>query len=206
MSEPESTADRVDSPLDGLRHWSIHDERIDFRSEAYAVRTTHGWIAIDPLPLTPKGLDALGPVAAVLLTGAFHQRAAWSFRRRFGLPVWIPAGARRLVEAADRVYEEGPLLGGLTAYASWGPSNPHAVLAADLPYGRRALFCGDLLVREGEGRFRLVEETYLQDARRTRESVRRLRDLEADLLCPAHGAPAPGPLARYVDEALGSEN
>ena len=61
MSEPTRRADRIDSWLPGIRHWSIHDDRLDFRSDAYAVADARGWVLIDPLPLEKEALLRLGP-------------------------------------------------------------------------------------------------------------------------------------------------
>ena len=38
MSEPKSRARRVQGIAPGVLHWTFHDDRIDFRSDAYAVR------------------------------------------------------------------------------------------------------------------------------------------------------------------------
>ena len=128
MSEPTRRADRIDSLMSGIRHWSVHDDRLDFRSDAYAVADARGWVLIDPLPLEEEALLNLGPVQAICITGAFHQRAAWTLRERLGVPVHAPLGGQGLVQSADRSYDDGERLpGSLVAHHRPGPTDPHHV-------------------------------------------------------------------------------
>ncbi|MCP3982551.1 MAG: MBL fold metallo-hydrolase [bacterium] len=187
MAEPKTIADRLNELAPGLRHWTIHDERIDFRSEAYAVRSSDGTVLVDPLPLAPRAARALDSVEAACITGAFHQRSAWSFRRRTGCEVWAPADAPGLDERPDREYGDGEHLpGGLKAHDLPGPTVPHFVLSHA---ASGALFLADLLMRVGDGGLRLVPEEHHDDPARTRRSVERLSAIPARWLCPAHGAP-----------------
>ena len=104
MSEPKTKASELCEIVPGILHWTIHDERIDFRSEAYALMTPAGTVVIDPLPLTDEAFRTLGSISAIYLTGAFHQRAAWSFRERCGAPILVPQGAVRLDGEPDGHY------------------------------------------------------------------------------------------------------
>ena len=177
--------------MPGIRHWTIHDERIDFRSESYAVEVDGRWVLIDPLPLAETALERFGPVAAIWLTGGFHQRAAWRLRQRFRVPVHVPIGAQGLDERPDWEYTDGARIGkGLVALHRPGPTAPHYVFLLEREGGRAALFCADLLMRAGDGPFAFVPDEHQDDPAGTRESVRRLLELDVDLLCPAHGEPA----------------
>ena len=182
MSEPRTQSERITELPDGAIHWSIHDERIDFRSEAYAVPGVHGWVLIDPLPVTPALRAKLGTIEAICLTGGFHQRAAWSF----DAAVWAPVGAEGLEGEPSLYYEPGALLpGALKAMASVGPNNPHALFL----WQERALFCGDLVMRDGDGPFRLVPERYRRDPAGLAASVQEISGWDLERLYPAHGAP-----------------
>lgn len=202
MSEPAARADRVEPLLAGVLHWSVHDERIDFRSDAYAVDSACGRVLIDPLPLTEAALASLGDVEAICVTGAFHQRAAWTLRERLQVPVHAPSGGVNLVQPADESYGDDALLpGGLRALRRPGPTGPHYVLLWERD-GARTLFIADLLMRADDEPLRFVPDEHQDDPRLTRKSVRELLDLKADHLCPAHGRPVVGGAAQALRVAL----
>ena len=98
MSVPKTFANRIHELEPGILHWSIHDERIDSRSDSYAIDLAGGSVVIDPLPIEEPFFLRIGHVKAILLTGGFHQRAAWDFppstRRPGPRPEGRP-GARR---------------------------------------------------------------------------------------------------------------
>ena len=102
MSEPTTFADRIEMPLPGLLHWTLQDDRINFRADAYGLATPDGVVLIDPLPLSESALsESLDAVAAICLTEGQHQRSAWRYRKRFGAPVHAPEGAHALDESPD---------------------------------------------------------------------------------------------------------
>jgi glyoxylase-like metal-dependent hydrolase (beta-lactamase superfamily II) len=187
LSESVTRARALDRPLPGLIHWWVHDERIDFRSDAYAVESDLGAVLIDPLPLTDSALVELGSVAAICITAGCHQRSAFSLRRRLAVPLWAPAGAARLDEAADVAFDSGASLpGGLQALLLPGPSNPHHIFLKRLG-GDLAVFSGDMLITDGNGGLRPPSDEHHEDLAASRAGVRHLETLAPDFLCPAHG-------------------
>src|SRR2546422_2459941 len=70
MPEPTGTAKLAGEILPGVYHFTMHDDRIDFQSDSYAVIKKGKAILIDPLPMAKKELKKLGPVAAICLTGS----------------------------------------------------------------------------------------------------------------------------------------
>ncbi|MBA7595015.1 MAG: MBL fold metallo-hydrolase [Calditrichaeota bacterium] len=206
MSEPKTKADRIQLLNPWLYHWMVSDDRIDnFRSDAYAVLTPEGKVLIDPLPLTDEALAEIGKVAAICLTGSQHQRSAWRYRKTLGVPVYAPEGADELEEEPDESYRDGDSLpGGFKAIQTPGLSSGFALLM-ETEGGSGALFCGDLLVREGEGPFQLLPDEYLDDPAAARESARRLAQLQVEILCPAHGAPCLTGCGQAIQEALEGE-
>jgi glyoxylase-like metal-dependent hydrolase (beta-lactamase superfamily II) len=203
MSEPRTRAETLVTIGAGLDHWTILDERIDFRSEAYAVGHADGTVLIDPLPLSDELARSLEPVQAIVITGGFHQRACWTARRLYGAPVYAPAGADGLDEAPDESYEDGAILpGGLRALERPGPTNPHFALTLSLPGDTLVVFAADLLMRGADGPFAFVPDDHQDDPARSRDSVRRLLTLSPDTLCPAHGAPSIGSATARIREAL----
>ena len=191
LSEPASKADRIHLLSPWLYHWWVHDDRIDgFRSEAYAVLTPDGKVLIDPLPLAPKALAGLGPVAAICLTQRNHQRSAWAYRRLLRVPVYVPEGDYALEEEPDQSFGAGQRLPGpLTAVATTGLPHGFSLLVAT-DQGSGALFCGDLITCDEGGPYRLpVQPGFIVPAE-AREGLKRLAELPAETLCPAHGAPS----------------
>lgn len=200
MSEPRAHAKRIQEISPGIFHWSVHDDRIDYRSDAYALRADEGTVLVDPLPIDASLVSNLGDVAAICLTGGFHQRAAWRYRRVFGAPVWAPEASRGLEEKADHFYESDERLpGGLVALHAPGPAHLHFVFLLERPDHRAALFSADLLIRRTtDDPFGFVPDPLQDNPGRTRESVEALLEVDADALYPAHGAP----LLRGAHEAM----
>lgn len=190
MSEPKEIAGQARPVVPGVLHWTVHDDRVDVRSDAYAV-VGAGTVLIDPLPLAEEALAALTDVQAICLTKSSHQRSAWRYRKRFGARVYAPQGSEDLEESPDAFYGDGDVLpGGLLAFHAPGPAKACYALLLERREGG-VLFCGDVLIRpsEAEG-FRFVTDDYQEEPARTRESARRLETLKFATLCSAHGAPA----------------
>jgi len=203
MSEPRTRARAIRRLAPGLLHWTIRDERIRFRSDAYAVGGRDGRVLIDPLPLTGKALSRLGVVAAICLTGSCHQRSAWRYRRRFGAPVYAPRGSRGLDERPDRLYGRGARLpGGLVAIHAPGPTRVH--FALHLARGRGALFCADVLMRRGKG-LGFVPDEHQDDPPRTRRTAAAFLKRRFAALCCAHGAPIVGGARMAIRRALAAD-
>jgi Metallo-beta-lactamase superfamily len=184
LSEPRETASEVREVASGLFHWSIHDDRIDFVSDAYALAAGGRVVLIDPLPVAGDSLRRLGKVAAICLTCGSHQRSAWRYRGEFGAPVYAPALAREIDEEPDDRYGDGDRLpGGLRALFTPGAgTTQHTLVHED---GPAVAFCPDLLVRPGgEGALARVEE---YDTEKARQSLERLLELQFSFLCLAHG-------------------
>lgn len=187
MSEPKNRADRIDRVRPGILNWHVLDDRIEFRSDAYAVVRGGRAVLIDPLPLTARSLEELGTVEAICLTGSCHQRSAWRYRKHFGVKVHAPEGSEGLEEQPDALYRDGDRLpGDLVAVHAPGPTGRHYAL--HLETGDGTLFCADVLYRE-EGRVGFIPDRYQDDPKRTRDTARRLLDLRFAVLCFSHGAP-----------------
>ena len=200
MTEPKNRAEKVETVVPGILRWSLHDDRIDTQSDAYAVQEGGRTVLIDPLPLEEPALKDLGKIEAICLTGSFHQRSAWRYRKQFGVKVYAPEGAEGLEEDPDVWYRAGDLLpGGLKAVHAPGPTRAHCVL--HLARGHGALFCSDILVRVG-GKVAFLPEDYVDDPKATRDSARRLLDLKFGALCFDHGVPITKDAHAAIREAL----
>ena len=190
MSEPQSLAATIDEVVPGVLRWTIaNDERIGgLQTDAHAVATDGGLVLVDPLPLAEPALESLGPVEAICLTAACHQRSAWRYRERFGAPVHAPAGSRTMEGEPDATYREDDVLpGGLRPIRTPGPEEAH--FAFLLERELRVLFCPDLLTNYPGRPVDYVPPEYHEDPAQTRRSVERLLEIDFDVVCFDHGAP-----------------
>ena len=188
MSEPHATADELRELIPGLLHYRVHDERIDFPSEAFVVATATGVVLVDPLPLDDATFARLGGVEAIILGVSSHQRSAWRYRRLTGALVHAPRGAEGLDEPPEAMYGDGDRLpGGLRAIHAPGPSDAHHVLY--LAQGPGVLLLGDLMVRDADGTARFLADDHMSDRSRARQSARRLLEYRFDILAFGHGEP-----------------
>jgi glyoxylase-like metal-dependent hydrolase (beta-lactamase superfamily II) len=166
------------------------------------------WV-IDPGPADPAHVAAViaeaerrGGVAGIALTHAHldHAEAVPELRDRFGAPVAAGTpGERRGFEepsaeglSPDVVLREGDTFGPLSVIVTPGHSLDHVSFLAG-----RVLFCGDTVLGEGSvfiapGGNALA--LYM-------ESLRRLRELDLDALCPGHG-PVVWDAAAKLDEYI----
>lgn len=203
VSEPQAVAQEAREIVPGLWHWNLDDERIGgFIGASHAVAADEGTVLVDPHPLAQDALDALGAIAAILLTASVHGRAAWRLRRELGVPVWLPAATREAEEEPDGRYSEGDRLpGGLDAIFTPGAGTTQHTL---LDRSRRAAFVSDLLVRPRGGELALLSDSIAHDPAQLRETVEtRLLPLDIDVLCLAHGEPVTRDVRAAVRAALG---
>lgn len=206
MSEPKSAAREVLQVAPGVLHWTVFDDRIANRSDAYALTNGADTVLVDPLPLEADAVTVLGNVKYVVLTIQSHQRSAWRIRKQLKVPVFAPKGAEGLEEQPDYWYEHGAELpGGLRAIHAPGPCAASYALHLPNPAGRGVLLVGDLLIRGARGPLTFVPDSYQDDPRATRESVRKLLELEFDVVLPGHGAPILKDGAMMVREALAED-
>ena len=197
MPEPGGTAKLVGEILPGLYRFTIHDDRIDFQSDSYAIIEKGKAVLIDPLPMAGKDLKKLGPVEAICLTGSCHERSAWRYRRELKVPVYAPQGGVDFEETPDRWYKANDRLpGNLLAVHTPGPTEAHYSFFLERNGG--AVFCADLVTNAGGEGLAFVAGEYQDEPARTRESVRQLLELQFRVLCPNHG----DPVTRRTKEAL----
>lgn len=206
MSEPDARAAEIESISPGILHWGIQDNRINHRSDSYAVETPKGTVLIDPLPLEEHLLTTLGEVQAICLTGRFHQRASWRYQKKFDVPVYAPHDGElheKFAGEPDKLYHSGDLLpGGLEVIHAPGPSKAHYnfYLQHDI---KPVLFTADLLIRDtADDHFRFVPDQFMENPEKTRESAKKILEMNVGLLCPNHGAYADGNIHALIQTAL----
>lgn len=146
---------------------------------------THGWV-VDPGPAEPAHLEAVlaaagGELAGIVLTHghADHAEGAEPLAQLAGgVPIARPAEAEQV----------GPFV----AIATPGHAPDHVCLVSERICftGDTVLGSGSVFIQPGEGSL----AAYL-------DSLRRLRELELDVLCPGHGPYVDDPRAK-LDEYL----
>lgn len=187
MTEPTTQATEIETLAPGILNWTLTDNRINHRSDAYAVSAGDRWILMDPLPLEEMLLGRVEPVEAIVLSGSCHQRSSWRYRRRYGVPVWAPEGAENLEEEPTHRYGAGTdLPGGLKPIHAPGPTEAFYAFLLEREGG--ILFCTDLMVNDGK-EVKVIPDQYVDDPGKVRATCRRLLDLPFGTLCFHHGPP-----------------
>ncbi|CAI8734822.1 MBL fold metallo-hydrolase [Methylocaldum szegediense] len=188
MSEPKAIATTIESVVPGVWRWTVQDDRIGYESDAHAVASHDRIVLIDPLRVETGVLERLGPVEAICLTAACHQRAAWYYRRHFGVKVYAPEGTRPMDEEPDVRYRADDVLpGDLRPIHTPGPEAAHYAFLLSRPPG--VLFCPDLLSHGAGEDLAFVPAGYHEAPELTRQSVRQLLNLDFAVLCFDHGVP-----------------
>jgi Metallo-beta-lactamase superfamily len=179
----------------GLWRWTARHPEWDERVVSCAyLETPEAVVLVDPLVPRVEGeeerffealdrdVERRSLPLAVVLTNPWHRRSADELAERYLGAVYIGA--------------EGELPGGLEPHPG-GMQPDDVVLHAT---AQRALFTGDAIV-DGE----LVRDDRLAEGREAYlAALRRLLDLDADLVVPSHGEPFPiDGLAALLHPAIG---
>jgi len=202
MSEPKAVPTEAEEILPGLWHWHLQDDRIGgFVSSSHALRTDQGTVLVDPLPLAPEALAALGDVAAICLTTSSHQRSSWRLRRELDVQVYVPALVREAEEEPDVRYSEGDRLpGDLHAIFTPGAGTTQHTLLLEREGG--IAFAPDLFARPPGEPLQMTPAEYMHDPEEARRSAKKLLDYELEVLCHGHGAPVVGGVKDAIRAAL----
>ena len=170
--------------------WPWFSEPHGYNFNGHLIRDPGGNICVDPAEPSEDDLDAivLEGVTRIILTNRSHPRASNQVRAR--------TGARTLIHADDEdhaVIQDTELDGELTIGSRIGPLE--IVGAAGKSPGEVALFwrdrkiliVGDAIIGNPPGQCGLLPERVMDDPARLRGSVRRLLDLDFDILLVGDG-------------------
>ena len=172
--------------------WPWFSEPHGYNFNGYLIRHPGGNICIDPVEPSDDDLDAIVEegVKNIVLTNRNHSRA--SNRVRAG------TGAKTLIHAEDAAHagsQDTELDGELAIGALIGPLE--VVAAAGKSPGEVALFwqdrgiliVGDAIIGSPAGRCGLLPEKVIDDPAQLRRSVRKLLDIDFDILLFGDGEP-----------------
>ncbi len=178
--------------LPGVLTWSWFSEPHGYDFNGALVLHEEGNLCIDPVDPPEAVLDRLAKegVARILITNRNHTRAANRVREHTGATVSIhPADkgyARDQGTSIDAELEVGQPVGPFTIVGVPGKS-PGEVALHDPARG--LLIVGDAVVGNPPGQLSLLRERVMDDPARLRESVRRLLELDFDVLLVGDGPP-----------------
>ena len=170
--------------------WAWWSEPHGYNFNGYLVRHTGGNLCIDPVPPGDEilaDITRMG-VARILLTNRNHSRAANVVRERTGATTLIhpddAAHARSQGAVIDGDLRAGDKIGPLTIVAVPGKSPGEVAL---LWSERKLLIAGDAVIGNPAGQCGLLREKVMDDPELLRRSVRKLLDLDLDVLLVGDG-------------------
>ena len=170
--------------------WAWWSEPHGYNFNGYLVRHTEGNLCIDPVSPGDESLADIARmgVARILLTNRNHSRAANVVRERTGATTLIhpddAAHARSQGAVIDGDLRAGDRIGPLTIVAV--PGKSPGEVALHWPE-RKLLIAGDAVIGNPPGQCGLLREKVMDDPELLRRSVRKLLDLDLDVLLVGDG-------------------
>ena len=165
--------------------WTWYSEPHGYNFNGHLVRHPQGNLCIDPVSPSDESLADIARmgVTRILLTNRNHSRAANVIRERTGATTFIHP------DDADHARSQGTELDGyLSVGTKIGPLSVMAVpgkspgeVAFHWPE-RNLLIVGDAVIGNPPGHCGLLREKVMDDPARLRQSVRKLLDLQFDML------------------------
>ncbi len=178
--------------LPGILTWAWFSEPHGYDFNGTLVLHEEGNLCIDPVDPSDEVLDRLAKegVARILITNRNHTRAANRVRERTGARVAIhqadAAYARERGTEIDVELGVGQHVGPFTVVGAPGKS-PGEVALYDPARG--LLVVGDAVIGNPPGRLSLLRERVMDEPARLRASVRRLLELDFDVVMVGDGVP-----------------
>lgn len=201
--------------IPGIQHWSgVHPNH---GAKVHSAYLTEQRAVVDPIAAEGilEALDEAGGVEQVLLTNRHHLRGSAEIAEHFGAALRCPEAGIHEFEGADTpsfvAYSWGDeVMDGITAHEVGSLAPDDGALHIAIGPGALALADSAILDDQGLG---FVPDSLMDDPEGTKEgllaSLRRLLDLEWDVLLMAHGAPLPSggkqSLASFVENPRTAE-
>ena len=201
--------------LPGIFRWGSTYADRPWELNGYAIQLGAGTVLIDP-PAPENddwaGFDALQPIVKIVVTNRDHLRDATLFRTRYAAP--LVAGANEVAQLApvaidETVLEGDRIAGALLVIHLPGKSPGEIGLLMDRPGGAIAgdlggiLILGDAIIGHPPGSLGLIPEHKLDNRVLLKQSLRKLLNLDFDVLLPCDGEPVMGGAKSRVVEFVG---
>ncbi len=170
--------------------WPWFSEPHGYNFNGHLLRDPGGNICIDPVEPTQDDMNALvrEGVAWIILTNRNHSRAANRVRARTGARTVIHANdadhARNQGTELDDGLNLGDTVGPFEVVDAAGKSTGEVSLLWPV---RRILIVGDAIIGNPPGQCGLLPERVMDDPARLRRNVRKLLDLDFDILLVGDG-------------------
>jgi glyoxylase-like metal-dependent hydrolase (beta-lactamase superfamily II) len=191
----------------GAYYWETYSPEIKTDLSCAGWRDEEEAVLIDPMPLTMNALDivvARVGRAAVLLTNGNHARGSSWYHQRLHLEVWAHRDAvPELKQEKVRTFADGDMLmAGLRAIHL--PGSAAGETGFYTPENGGIVFMGDALVNmESLGGLAFLPDKYSKDPQQSRQSLRKLLDLNFEMMTFAHGKPIVRGAKEQVAKLLG---
>ena len=194
-------ADDYQQISNSLYVWQAYEPSVKADLCSSAVVLQSGLVFLDPIPLEKAALCQLAEIAkpsAIVLTNGNHERAASSFKKQFGIPIYAHVDAKGELSADHWIADESELFDSLRAIPlpGFGPGE----IALHFSEGEGSVLMGDAIINFSNYEFTLLPDKYCLDPKRGRESLRKLLPLDFERMTFAHGTPiVQGAKARLVN-------
>ena len=173
----------------GLWVWQAYDPAVKTDLFSTAIAASSGVYLIDPIPLPDADLETLGqagPIAGIIVTNANHQRSAFNYSQRFGVPIFGHAKALSTIKPA-KPGDLSAIIADLEVVEILG------AVAGEIALYQRSdggtLIIGDALINLEAYGFTFLPQKYCLDQKQMRRSLRNLLPLSLERLLFAHGTP-----------------
>ncbi len=170
--------------------WSWFSEPHGYNFNGYLIRDPGGNICVDPVEPTEDDLNAIvhEGVMNIILTNRNHSRASNRVRARTGAQTLIHAEDADHAGSQDTELDGeliiGSLIGPLEVVSAAGKSPGEVAL---FWRDRGILIVGDVIIGSPRGQCGLLPERVMDDPALLRSSVRKLLDIDFDILLVGDG-------------------
>ncbi len=170
--------------------WSWFSEPHGYNFNGYLIRDPGGNICVDPVEPTEDDLNAIvhEGVMNIILTNRNHSRASNRVRARTGAQTLIHAEDADHAGSQDTELDGeliiGSLIGPLEVVSAAGKSPGEVAL---FWRDRGILIVGDAIIGSPRGQCGLLPERVMDDPALLRSSVRKLLDIDFDILLVGDG-------------------
>ena len=170
--------------------WSWFSEPHGYNFNGYLIRDPGGNICVDPVEPTEDDLNAIvhEGVMSIILTNRNHSRASNRVRARTGAQTLIHAEDADHAGSQDTELDGeliiGSLIGPLEVVSAAGKSPGEVAL---FWRDRGILIVGDAIIGSPRGQCGLLPERVMDDPALLRSSVRKLLDIDFDILLVGDG-------------------
>jgi len=170
--------------------WSWYSEPHGYDFNGYLIRDPDGNICVDPVEPTEDDIDAIAQegVANIILTNRNHSRASNRVRARTGAQTVIHADDAEHAGSQNTQLDGeliiGNRIGPLEVVGVAGKSPGEVAL---FWRDRGILIVGDAIIGNPPGQCKLLPERVMDDPALLRSNVRKLLDLDFDILLVGDG-------------------